>query len=578
MKKIKNRFWKIGILLIGISLLLWNCQKDSLFSTDKTPVIENQTSKLIIKPVFKETIEKNSKLKAKLESLNNKLKANKSAKTSNKKVQAGEYDFIIDTDHATYIEDGNYNSYTFPIVQDKNQNIKNILFSLNDDNEYDSYIVNYDYTYKDLETLDATELSNRTEMKRINIDFNLLAAKLKSDWVCVYSYEYVQTGTKFVDIGDSQLIEDVYSWVLIASSCQVVTYDDGSNNNPSGSSTNTTTVGNTTPGGGSSGGMITSPTITPYDEVDLEKFNTLKSKLKLNIKEYNWIIGIDNYEPSIATYDYLDKNNWSIEAENFAIEAIRAFMNGESVDFVNKIILKSTFLNNPRLKCVYTKFKAGTNTISHYLENFLGEKPVSHLNFIADDNFSIKYSDYATAGAITSPPVGGYNNSSTLDYNIDIIFNTDTRLPSSEQNMPTIILATELIHEMVHAEMYRKLLASAHLPNVNWKNYSGTEWHNFVDSLANNYEGLFTYYNRYYWNNPNPTSPQHNMMASHYREMIVSALKDFDKNQHTDAFYNALAWIGLKNTVAWNDSTTDRASINAIISNAIKNETHDCTN
>lgn len=31
MRKMKNRYWKTGILLIGISLSLWNCQNDREF-------------------------------------------------------------------------------------------------------------------------------------------------------------------------------------------------------------------------------------------------------------------------------------------------------------------------------------------------------------------------------------------------------------------------------------------------------------------------------------------------------------------------------------------------------------------
>lgn len=37
-------------------------------------------------------------------------------------------------------------------------------------------------------------------------------------------------------------------------------------------------------------------------------------------------------------------------------------------------------------------------------------------------------------------------------------------------------------------------------------------------------------------------------MTSHYRDMMVEVLRDFDNNQHSDEFYNAISWIGLKNT------------------------------
>ena len=35
-------------------------------------------------------------------------------------------------------------------------------------------------------------------------------------------------------------------------------------------------------------------------------------------------------------------------------------------------------------------------------------------------------------------------------------------------------------------------------------------------------------------------------MATHYRETIADVLKGFDNAQHSDAFYEALAWEGLR--------------------------------
>ncbi|MGO2403589.1 hypothetical protein, partial [Mesonia sp.] len=248
------------------------------------------------------------------------------------------------------------------------------------------------------------------------------------------------------------------------------------------------------------------------------------------------------------------------------------------VDFEERIILDPSFANHPRLKCVYDKFKSGTNKISDYLDNFLPDNAVGHLNFSADNNFSSSFPNQLTAGAVTDPPVNGVNGSTVPGFNINIVFNTDASLTSSAQNFPTIILAQELIHEMVHAEMYRKLLACAQLPHVNFQNYTETQWRNFVYSLRHNYEGLYDYYESYYFNNVNPNATQHIAMASHYRDMIVDALRDFDDNQHSDTFYNAIAWIGLKNTEAWNDPSVNQSLINLIINNAISNETHSCPN
>lgn len=67
------------------------------------------------------------------------------------------------------------------------------------------------------------------------------------------------------------------------------------------------------------------------------------------------------------------------------------------------------------------------------------------------------------------------------------------------------------------------------------------------------------------------------MMAQHYINIMSTALKDFDNNAHDNTFYNALSWIGLKNTVAWNNLTqTQQDNINLIIQNAIQNENYNC--
>ncbi|WP_158254396.1 hypothetical protein [Tenacibaculum sp. SG-28] len=42
---------------------------------------------------------------------------------------------------------------------------------------------------------------------------------------------------------------------------------------------------------------------------------------------------------------------------------------------------------------------------------------------------------------------------------------------------------------------------------------------------------------------------------NYYNATIVSALREYDNNQHTQAQYEAIAWLGLEGTVAWNNLT-----------------------
>ena len=109
-----------------------------------------------------------------------------------------------------------------------------------------------------------------------------------------------------------------------------------------------------------------------------------------------------------------------------------------------------------------------------------------------------------------------------------------------------------MIHEMLHAEMYRKLLSVAKQPNIPW-----TE--ELINSLRNvSYGGLADYYTRFWLElppNQPPTDPQHQLMAEHFRSTIEEALREYD-NSLTDLQYEAIAWAGLKGDGGNIDPTT----------------------
>lgn len=66
-------------------------------------------------------------------------------------------------------------------------------------------------------------------------------------------------------------------------------------------------------------------------------------------------------------------------------------------------------------------------------------------------------------------------------------------------------------------------------------------------------------------------------MAQHYIGIIIDALKQYDNNQHTQAQYEAIAWIGLEGTVAWNNLTqSERDNIRQTRTNFTNNDTNKC--
>ena len=339
--QLKNLF-KLGILVIGISLSLTNCEKETVIEKEVTTV-ESQTPKLSIKHLSKDVIDKNARLHSKLESFTSKLyeeDENLSQKGGEKYIK--EYDFIIDTESATYVQEGDYHSYTFPIIQSKKQNIKNVLFSLNDENEYDSYLVEYSYTYAELNSLDESQLSKRTKMSPINLDFNSLTARPISYHVCFYSYELVDTGDL---MGEGN---EVYEWVLTASDCDIIwgTNDYGDDYYTSTVSTDPTT-GN--PSYSGSGSLITSPTLSNmYDESDIIMFGMLKTNLDLNISQYDWLI--HNYTTAKAIFDFLGQNLVSTEAKTEAKMTILAEIANDNRAPKWDYSKTGTFPNRPALK------------------------------------------------------------------------------------------------------------------------------------------------------------------------------------------------------------------------------------
>lgn len=219
------------------------------------------------------------------------------------------------------------------------------------------------------------------------------------------------------------------------------------------------------------------------------------------------------------------------------------------------VFVEPEFKNNNKLFAIYTDM-GRASAFDNYLQNFNEEFSVAHLRFGYNKNFSSSYPPaFWNAAAVTLLP---------QNYNIKIDFNGDNTLPDSKiDNQPRLIIALSFIHEIIHAETFRKLLSAAEEGEIPW-----TEA--FIESLRNDYPGLADYYTRWWLNVPAgqpATSAQHQMMAQHYRTIIVDAISEFDNHQEPLYIYEALSWIGLKGTIAWNNlPPSQQTIINGIIS------------
>ncbi|WAC02867.1 hypothetical protein N7U66_04330 [Lacinutrix neustonica] len=214
-----------GLLLITVICCFTNCEKDYLEQESLKTITP---SKFRIKTLNKKDVEANVLLADKILKLNSKSDA---STIQNKEIYNTDYSFTIDTDQVKHIENvaTGYHSYTFGIIRDTitNNKVENLLLSLNADNEYNAYIVQYGFSKAEYLNSDSTLLnSSTTTYIPIDFDFSVFAdGELAKDYrmpelQCDFHWE-----TSTVDDNEGQLVGETSSssqTVLVASNCQYV--------------------------------------------------------------------------------------------------------------------------------------------------------------------------------------------------------------------------------------------------------------------------------------------------------------------------------------------------------------------
>jgi hypothetical protein len=197
-------------------------------------------------------------------------------------------------------------------------------------------------------------------------------------------------------------------------------------------------------------------------------------------------------------------------------------------EYVGKrlILIDSTFKNNPCLDSVYQQAGQAI-TFKNILQNFDEEFSVAHLKL--------------SAGVSQTNPGANAVTLAPKDYIIEIMFNPN------KLNRSKLEIARTLIHELIHAEMWRKVMSLLD----NGANLDGLKKSEWTQKLSNgDYPGIFDYYTRFGVN-----GFQHESMAAHYRGIIENAIKEFDSSLNNQT-YEALAWVGLTNTRSWTTNLT----------------------
>ena len=161
----------------------------------------------------------------------------------------------------------------------------------------------------------------------------------------------------------------------------------------------------------------------------------------------------------------------------------------------------------------------GNNYYKNALNNFIGQdKPI-------DLTFKLE--------PITSTPnttVFGTTNPTPLTWNaenIDLIINSNIINTRS-----SIEIALTLLHEGIHAEIYRKLLLIHGPSNLNNMNFPS----------------MFNLYTEYKLSQ----GFSHEFIALYYVDIMSNSLKQYDNNKFDIAYYKSVAWKGLEWTNEYN--------------------------
>jgi hypothetical protein len=205
------------------------------------------------------------------------------------------------------------------------------------------------------------------------------------------------------------------------------------------------------------------------------------------------------------------------------------------------------FVKNEKAMCALSKLMEN-NFFKNTLNNFIGQTKNIDLTFKL--GYITQEPGFITVGNTVVKP-NTWNSK-----NIDLILASNIL-----DNLSSIEVATALLHEGIHAEIYRKLL-SIHGPS----------------NLDNqNFPSMFNMYQQYSISQ----GFSHEYMANYYVEIMANAIKEYDKSKFGIEYYKAIAWNGLKGTNYYETSLTqaDKTEIeskkNSLLANRSKQGCND---
>ena len=542
MKMRKNKlinFLKTGILFFGISLLLWNCEKEEFLEnpqelsntiTQKSGLQKFSIDQLNNDPIFNE-ITSSFKLNPMLEK--SKIEKSKIVKDIFLKGKNNQAEVQIDINSVIKIQKKDYTSYTFYVNRGtkKQDEIENLVIEKKQ-NTVRGFFMKYIFSQKYIDNIkknvqipfDGT--IERTPYKK---DIQVLLESLKNTktnsnlqarartW-CIDTYVTINVkcsaggGHSPGETCEGKGNKRAYSYTISVTKCFSDRGDFGGGGrggfSGSGSSGGDGRGGFSGPGssggGGGGGGdgssSGTSPNI-PCDDIihGCDKIvDRLASRLNLDYNQKNWIRNERNLK---IIEDFLDKNP---NADVFAKLAIQALIEKNEVDFDDQIINKLT----EKDKCIFNELKK------------LGLFKSTIKKFENSSNYNLTIKNGNCNNTNTACTDGNDIKNGNITVTMEIVSGT----------LPLEYAAT-LLHEGIHAELFKYV----------------DEHQNGID--PNNRENLlYHYFEQKKIQKPNLVNSvaQHQHMADKYVRPIAEAIRQLDNNQYSLDYYMGYGWDGLR--------------------------------
>lgn len=171
MKTKKNKLiniFKIGILLFGISLLLFNCEKDNEIDESFNVSVKNNKLDYTLEKIGYSELLTDQEIQKSLPNIQHRFSKSKKLKTLNKKTTQISEHFSIITDSVHKITTEDAISWTFKIETPvlNNSDFENFLVKKNNE-EFSYFLISYE---KDLETVYKKATSYPISKKFLNLD------------------------------------------------------------------------------------------------------------------------------------------------------------------------------------------------------------------------------------------------------------------------------------------------------------------------------------------------------------------------------------------------------------------------